>query len=457
MRPISDKPIPSDELIEREVLGMMMALEDNEHLSQILTKISVDDFLNRNHKLIYKSISEIAESNEIPDMIQVIAKTPNLEELVIAIYADIVTTAMIDQRVHILREVTAKRKTYLSALEYANTFYESSDISTDIINLASLLTAIASTLSDESISRDIEYISTLSPQDGASTGFITHDRNDGGLKEGCITLVSGIRGHGKTTWIRQILVAVARQRIRSSYFIGESSMQEEKRAMVQLTCQPHQIFARENLGGRVIYEPTQEAVEQFNKHFEGYISMCDTSSFRNKPIFKSLLDDMVLRAKGGTKIFVLDSLMVLCSKNGNEVFTEQKYIMQMLSRFVKRFKAHVILVAHPNKGGVEISGATEIQNLADTIVRYARVNPSEIENSIGLPDYAFNDVTAVIFNEKVRNNGTRDPIFLKWDVKRGAVIEMTMNRKAKEDLFYWSDCYSRMSDEDVPDYDKQYK
>jgi hypothetical protein len=148
--------------------------------------------------------------------------------------------------------------------------------------------------------------------------------------------------------------------------------------------------------------------------------------------------------------------MVLCSKTGSELFTEQKKIMQFLNKFCRRFKCHILLIVHPNKGGLEISGATEIQNLADTIIRYMRITPQELEGKCELPEPARNTISAVLMNDKVREGGSNDPCYLKWDATIGGVVELTKKQKANEKMFLWSEYVSSYGDSDLPDYEKQY-
>ena len=45
---------------------------------------------------------------------------------------------------------------------------------------------------------------------GFSSGFLTHDYNDSGMKPG-LTLLTGKRNQGKTTFSRQLIIAAAMQ------------------------------------------------------------------------------------------------------------------------------------------------------------------------------------------------------------------------------------------------------
>ena len=86
-----------------------------------------------------------------------------------------------------------------------------------------------------------------------------------------------------------------------------------------------------------------------------------------------------LAVKKSTKLFVLDNLMTLeCS--GSDKYEKQINTVKMLKSLAKKYNLAIILVAHPNKSVTmnreshvfEISGASEIPNLADYILKLER-------------------------------------------------------------------------------------
>lgn len=86
-----------------------------------------------------------------------------------------------------------------------------------------------------------------------------------------------------------------------------------------------------------------------------------------------------LAVKKATKLFVLDNLMTLeCS--GSDKYEKQINTVKMLKSLAKKYDLAIILVAHPNKSSImnrepnvfEISGASEIPNLADYVLKLER-------------------------------------------------------------------------------------
>lgn len=290
-------------------------------------------------------------------------------------------------------------------------------------------------------------IDNTSIENGYKTGYVTHDYNDNGLKKGCLTLVTGKYGSGKTTFTRQIVITLAREDIKSFYFIGEASVGTEKRNLVRLIAQKAEILYHHGLAGSVRYYPDDGAIKRFNSNLGQKIILSDEQAFRESEyLFNDLLKEMYNLVKNyGVKVFNIDNLMVLCQKEGNQLFSEQKNIILSLKSFCVRTGSHVVLNAHPKKGDeeAEISGAQEIVNLADTIIRYIRLDEkSQNKLSEHFPNKQdiIKRASARIKTEKVREDGTKKIAFLEWDEQRGALYDLSDLDMAREyeKKGYWS-------------------
>lgn len=93
--------------------------------------------------------------------------------------------------------------------------------------------------------------------------------------------------------------------------------------------------------------------------------------------------------KYGIEIFVIDSLMkVKLSTDNNKIYGEQKNFVNRLADFVKEYKCHIHLVAHPRKaktddyesGKTDVAGSGDITNIADNVFLVYRYTDDQIEN-----------------------------------------------------------------------------
>jgi archaellum biogenesis ATPase FlaH len=272
---------------------------------------------------------------------------------------------------------------------------------------------------------------------GFSSGFLTHDYNDSGLKAGGLTLLTGRRNQGKTTFARQIMIAVARQQMGVYAYMGEGEMEREKGYLERLIAKEGELVPFDNTYGRTDYLANEVAQDRFNREFAPYID------FYNKPlnlkgsVFNSILSEMTVKARQGSVLFVIDNMMKLTADQ-KEVFKAQQNIIAKLKEFAVHFKVHIILIAHPRKDGTSISGAMEQENTADTILKFNRVFSSISSDAISepIPQKELDRVTAQVTNEKVRDGGVMYTMYMEFDPIRQANI----------DIVYQSDIYQMAHD-----------
>ena len=285
---------------------------------------------------------------------------------------------------------------------------------------------------------------------GWRSGYVTHDFNDNGLKAGCLTVVTGKTGSGKTSWTRQILLSVIRQHVNSFMFIGESSLAKEKNRLVRLIAKPEEVVCKYGLAGVRIYTPCKEAITRFEESFKPYLYLTDMTAIKesttNQTIFGRIFIAMKkLLAEQNVKFFILDNLMMLCEKRGNAIFDEQKEITKILKNFVNETGTHVILIAHTKKGAgsQDISGATELTNICDTILRYSRIRDEDKASLIKVnPDKKdfFKRISACVTVEKIRDDGRENISWIEWEPERGILFDVSELKSAAEyeQQGYWT-------------------
>lgn len=92
--------------------------------------------------------------------------------------------------------------------------------------------------------------------------------------------------------------------------------------------------------------------------------------------------------KYGIEIFVIDSLMKInLSVDNTHLYGEQKNLVNRLADFVKEYKCHIHLVAHPRKPKTDeyesdksdVAGSGDITNIADNVFLVYRYSKDQIE------------------------------------------------------------------------------
>ena len=266
-------------------------------------------------------------------------------------------------------------------------------------------------------------------EDGIASGFVTHDFNDSGLKAGCLTVLSGRRGGGKTTLAKQVVMCAAQQDVKSFCYFGESDVELEKGSFARMVALDGEISYRENLGGRRIYKPDPVAVDRYDQKYGDKIYFfCTPKNDIPVNIFQKVIDRMKVAVKRGCYLFLVDNLMLLTKESGSSEFEQQAKVTMALKKFALDHGVHIILVAHPKNGELKVSGSMEIEQRADTILHYVRVNNPDLKKmqlEDGIPEHEGENISAIILNDKVRNDGESRTIFLEWDGKRGVVMEVT--------------------------------
>ena len=312
------------------------------------------------------------------------------------------------------------------------------DIS-DILNLGDSLESVLEKQDFIPIDNchNARYINIERIKPGFKSGFATHDWNDSGLKDGGLTLLTGFRGQGKTTLARQIVMCGALQNVKSFCWFGEGNINQEVSRFARMCAEKGDIDSYDNGSGRALFSPNHKAVEYFRSHYADNIIFYDGSNVEGN-IFDNLMSLMIQNAIRGAKLFLLDNLMVMTNATGRGVFQEQERIIGALKKFAVNYQVHVMLIAHPKKGeGYQsISGSASIENTADSILRYVRTDFETAQKVTAVyqdfPAHEVQNISAMVLNEKVRDEGESNPIFLEWDKYKGIVREISYIDQLKD-------------------------
>ena len=229
--------------------------------------------------------------------------------------------------------------------------------------------------------------------EGTPTGYTTGFEMDTDFlwHPGQVTLVTGIPGHGKSTFLKNIIYRLAdRHGLKSFiYSAEEASAAFALSDMYQIAS--GKSFFQSQYTSRITREEIEKLMPFMNEHFK-YYRLHD-----NDLTIEGILE----KAKGmvkrfGINIMVIDNMSTVEKSMSNQADTRHHQIKNMMndvSRFARNYGVHVFLVAHPKKmtelkngiykvpNGYDVGDSSHWFNLPDnglTVYRNLETKQTEI-------------------------------------------------------------------------------
>ena len=272
----------------------------------------------------------------------------------------------------------------------------------------------------------------LETAEGVFSGFEEIDKWIYKFFFGCINIITGINGSGKSVLINQMCIC---EPLNQGYdvfvFSGEMTKPQLKK-WIELQLAGRRHIQVEN---RHIRKIKPEIRKQIRDWYRGRIYVYDNDKDFTATSILNKMEE--LARKKGVKIFVLDNLMMIDLECNNEnIWQKQKEFVVKLVNFAHKFNVLVHLVAHPRKvetirrlTKLDVGGSGDITNLAHYVMSIHRVTPKEkegVKNKKG--EYVVQPVEydCIIDLFKNRITGTQDkelgvyfdsPSYRLWSTK----------------------------------------
>lgn len=220
-----------------------------------------------------------------------------------------------------------------------------------------------------------------------------------------LTIWSGRNGSGKSTILNQHILDIAKKGIKSCIASLEMPPARYLRwAVIQQTKNS---------------KPYKKEIKQSLAWMNEKIYIVDTHEEIKSEDLLNIFEYAARRYN--VKHFVIDSLMRV-GFNSNEELKEQKAFVSSLLSFVKKFKCHVHLVAHPRKGmkdtdkpdKVDIMGSGDITNLAHNVLIMWRPNEEKKQAARAEKKFA---PDAILYVKKNREFGIEGGIGLSFNIE----------------------------------------
>lgn len=256
---------------------------------------------------------------------------------------------------------------------------------------------------------DVQYVD-MSKLVAIPTGYKELDKKIIGLLMGDVTVLSGLSGSGKTSWIDCVVLNAVQRGYKVGIWSGELQDFRFQSWIDQIAAGKNYVCKKE--GYENYYYAPKNISNQINKWLEGKLFLYN-NNYGSK--WQQLFADIkTLVENEGTQLVVLDNLMALqIDSYDGDKYTQQTRFINDLKEYAKAKNIHVILVCHPRKEGgflrkESISGTADLTNLADSVIIIHRIG-KDFEQRAGeffgkdkvIPYLKYNSVIEVCKNRSM--------------------------------------------------------
>lgn len=256
---------------------------------------------------------------------------------------------------------------------------------------------------------DVQYVD-MSKLVAIPTGYKELDKKIIGLLMGDVTVLSGLSGSGKTSWIDCVVLNAVQRGYKVGIWSGELQVFRFQSWINQIAAGKNYVCKKE--GYENYYYTPKNIANQINKWLEGKLFLYN-NNYGSK--WQQLFADIkTLVENEGTQLIVLDNLMALqIDSYDGDKYTQQTRFINDLKEYAKAKNIHVILVCHPRKEGgflrkESISGTADLTNLADSVIIIHRIG-KDFEQRAGeffgkdkvIPYLKYNSVIEVCKNRSM--------------------------------------------------------
>lgn len=229
------------------------------------------------------------------------------------------------------------------------------------------------------------------------TGLTQFDKLTGGLAKGEITLVSGLRGAAKSTWLSQVALNAINQDYNVVFYSGELKDKRFLGWMLQQAAGPVHVEQSTKYEG---FYYCKDAVKPKISEWMGQRFMLYNNDFGNN--FKQLatsLREIIQRLQ--SDLVIIDNMSILdlsdiTDDRRSDKWDQQKLFVETLKNIAMLCNCHIAFVAHPRKAAGflrldDVGGSGSLGNLVDNAFIVHRVNHDFLRgykrDILGIPEH----------------------------------------------------------------------
>lgn len=203
------------------------------------------------------------------------------------------------------------------------------------------------------------------------TGYSYLDNAIRGLILGEVTILSGLNGSGKSSWLNSVMLNVMNRGFKVACFSGELTDFNVMKWLTQSAAGKNYVHKIE--GSDYAYEVDDRVYDKVADWLSDKFYLFN-NNYGNK--FEQVISDLEEVAKKGVHLIVLDNLMSISINgiSGDRNEKQKQFILEVVE-FAKKKNVHVVVVCHPRKESgsqtllrkESIAGSSDLSNAVQNV------------------------------------------------------------------------------------------
>lgn len=203
------------------------------------------------------------------------------------------------------------------------------------------------------------------------TGYSCLDNAIRGLILGEVTILSGLNGSGKSSWLNSVMLNVMHRGYKVACFSGELTDFNVMKWLTQSAAGKNYVHKIE--GSDYAYEVDDKVYDKVADWLSDKFYLFN-NNYGNK--FEQVISDLEEVANKGIHLIVLDNLMSISINgiSGDRNEKQKQFILEVVE-FAKKKNVHVVVVCHPRKeSGTQtllrkesIAGSSDLSNAVQNV------------------------------------------------------------------------------------------
>lgn len=204
------------------------------------------------------------------------------------------------------------------------------------------------------------------------TGYSYLDKAIRGLILGEVTILSGLNGSGKSSWLNSVMLNIIHRGFKVACFSGELTDYNVVKWLAQSAAGKNYVQKVE--GSEYAYEVNDKVYEKICDWLDGKFFLFN-NNYGNK--FEQVLSDLEEVVEKGVNFIVIDNLMALQINgfSGDRNEKQKQFILEVVE-FAKKHNVHIVVVCHPRKeSGAQtllrkesIAGSSDLSNAVQNVM-----------------------------------------------------------------------------------------
>lgn len=216
---------------------------------------------------------------------------------------------------------------------------------------------------------DIQYVD-LESMVAIPTGYELLDKKIMGLLLGDVTVISGLTGTGKTSWLDCLSLNVVQRGFKVACWSGELQDFRFQGWIDQIAAGKSYVVKKEGYDN--FYYAPRNICDKINTWLSDKLYLYNNGYGNNwQQLFNDIKD---IVESTGVQLIILDNLMAMnLDLYDGDKYSKQTKFINDIKEYAKSKNVHIILVAHPRKASTflrlqDISGTADLINLCDNLI-----------------------------------------------------------------------------------------